>query len=99
MADEAHRSQYGNKARVDNKSGQLKYGYAHHMRTALPNAGYIGFTGTPIEQTDKDTKLVFGDYIDIYDIQQAEKMKQQSRYIMRVGSFPLIWMVISIQRH
>ncbi len=73
MADEAHRSQYGNKARVDNKSGQLKYGYAHHMRTALPNAGYIGFTGTPIEQNDKDTKLVFGDYVDIYDIQQAEK--------------------------
>jgi type I restriction enzyme R subunit len=73
MADEAHRSQYGNKARVDNKSGQLKYGYAHHMRTALPNAGYIGFTGTPIEQNDKDTKLVFGDYVDIYDIEQAQK--------------------------
>lgn len=72
-ADEAHRSQYGNKARVDKKSGQLKYGYAHHMRTALPNAGYIGFTGTPIEKDDKDTQLVFGDYIDIYDIEQAQK--------------------------
>lgn len=73
MADEAHRSQYGNKARVDKESGQIKYGYAHHMRTALPNAGYIGFTGTPIELNDKDTKLVFGDYVDIYDIEQAEK--------------------------
>ena len=72
-ADEAHRSQYGNKARVDKKSGQLKYGYAHHMRTALPNAGYIGFTGTPIEKDDKDTQLVFGDYVDIYDIEQAQK--------------------------
>jgi type I restriction enzyme R subunit len=73
VADEAHRSQYGNKARFDKDSGQLKYGYAHHMRTALPNAGYIGFTGTPIELNDKDTKLVFGDYVDVYDIEQAQK--------------------------
>lgn len=73
LADEAHRSQYGNKARVDKETGQLKYGYAHHMRTALPNAGYIGFTGTPIEKDDKDTRLVFGDYVDVYDIEQAQK--------------------------
>ena len=48
-ADEAHRSQYGTKARIDQKTGQIKYGYAHHLRTAIPNAGFIGFTGTPIE--------------------------------------------------
>jgi type I restriction enzyme R subunit len=72
-ADEAHRSQYGHKATVDNKTGQLKYGYAHHLRTSLPNASYIGFTGTPIESQDKDTRRVFGNYVDIYDIQQSEK--------------------------
>lgn len=72
-ADEAHRSQYGHKAKVNEKTGELKYGYAHHLRTALPNASYIGFTGTPIEAQDKDTRRVFGDYVDIYDIQQSEK--------------------------
>lgn len=72
-ADEAHRSQYGMKARVDQKTGQMKYGYAHHLRTALPNAGFIGFTGTPIETEDKDTQHVFGSYVSIYDIEQAQK--------------------------
>lgn len=72
-ADEAHRSQYGMKARVDQKTGQMKYGYAHHLRTALPNAGFIGFTGTPIEAEDKDTQHVFGSYVSIYDIEQAQK--------------------------
>src|SRR5208283_1277668 len=46
-------------------------GFARHMRDALPNASFIGFTGTPIELTDKNTKAVFGDYIDVYDIQRA----------------------------
>jgi type I restriction enzyme R subunit len=73
VADEAHRSQYGHKATVNSETGQLKYGYAHHLRTALPSASYIGFTGTPIEAQDKDTRRVFGGYIDIYDIQQSEK--------------------------
>jgi type I restriction enzyme R subunit len=72
MADEAHRTQYGFKGKVDLKSGQLKYGYAKYLRDALPNASFIGFTGTPIELADKDTKQIFGNYVDIYDISQAE---------------------------
>jgi type I restriction enzyme R subunit len=60
IADEAHRSQY-----------DFIDGFARHMRDALPNASFIGFTGTPIEATDRNTKAVFGDYIDVYDIQRA----------------------------
>ena len=60
IADEAHRSQY-----------DFIDGFARHMRDALPNASFIGFTGTPIEKEDKNTQAVFGDYIDVYDIQQA----------------------------
>jgi type I restriction enzyme R subunit len=60
IADEAHRSQY-----------DFMDGFAKHMRDALPNASFIGFTGTPIENTDKNTQAVFGEYIDVYDIQQA----------------------------
>ncbi len=71
IADEAHRSQYGLKAKVRSSDSQLVYGYAKYMRDALPNASYIGFTGTPIETEDKSTPAVFGEYIDIYDIQQA----------------------------
>lgn len=69
IADEAHRSQYGFKARVIN--GQIGYGFAKYVRDALPNASFIGFTGTPIEKTDANTRQVFGDYIDVYDIQRA----------------------------
>lgn len=71
IADEAHRSQYGFKAKIDQKSGVVTYGFAKHMNDALPNASFIGFTGTPIESTDVNTPAVFGDYIDIYDIQRA----------------------------
>lgn len=71
IADEAHRSQYGFDAKLDQKTGALSYGYAQHIRDALPNATFIGFTGTPIELTDKNTRAVFGDYISIYDIQRA----------------------------
>lgn len=71
IADEAHRSQYGLKAKVRDSDSKLVYGNAKYMRDALPNASYIGFTGTPIETEDKSTPAVFGDYIDIYDIQQA----------------------------
>jgi len=60
IADEAHRSQYG-----------FLDGFARRMRESLPNASYIGFTGTPVESTDRNTKATFGDYVDIYDIQQA----------------------------
>jgi len=70
IADEAHRSQYGFTGRVD-KDGNIKYGNAKHLRDALPNASFIGFTGTPIEREDRDTQQVFGNYIDIYDIAQA----------------------------
>ncbi|MEE8340180.1 MAG: type I restriction endonuclease subunit R, partial [Xanthomonadales bacterium] len=71
ISDEAHRSQYGHQARLDTKTGQYKYGYAKHLRDALPNASFIGFTGTPISTEDRDTRAVFGDYISIYDIQDA----------------------------
>lgn len=79
VSDEAHRSQYGNKARlvdVKNDAGEVviqKYvfGYSKYMRDALPNASFIGFTGTPIAMDDKDTRAVFGDYVSIYDIQDA----------------------------
>lgn len=71
IADEAHRSQYGLDAKADAKTGEVKYGYAKYMRDALPNASYIGFTGTPIEFEDKSTPAVFGDYIDIYDMSRS----------------------------
>ncbi|HDQ0114969.1 TPA: HsdR family type I site-specific deoxyribonuclease, partial [Escherichia coli] len=70
-SDEAHRSQYGLSATLDRQTGVYKYGYAKHMRDALPNASFMGFTGTPIASEDKDTRAVFGDYVSIYDIQDA----------------------------
>jgi len=73
VADEAHRSQYGFTGRVveTEEGSEIRYGNAKYLRDALPNASYIGFTGTPIEKEDKSTPAVFGDYIDIYDIKQA----------------------------
>lgn len=71
IADEAHRSQYGLKARMDVKTGKVSYGFAKYMRDALPHASFIGFTGTPIEATDVNTPALFGNYIDIYDISRA----------------------------
>lgn len=79
IADEAHRTQYGFKAKtVDekNEAGEVigkktVYGFAKYMRDALPNATYLGFTGTPIEHTDVNTPAVFGNYVDIYDVAQA----------------------------
>lgn len=81
FVDEAHRTQYGFKARVvEEKDEQGKvignkvvYGLAKYLRDALPNATYIGFTGTPIEKEDRNTPAVFGDYVDIYDIAQAQE--------------------------
>ncbi|MDA2472678.1 type I restriction endonuclease subunit R [Bacillus cereus] len=69
MADEAHRSQYGFSATVTKEN--TKYGFAKYVRDALPNASFIGFTGTPVEASDKNTPAVFGDYIDVYDMSQA----------------------------
>lgn len=79
IADEAHRTQYGLKAKTQdvkdykgNVTGRkIVYGFAKYMRDALPNATYLGFTGTPIENTDVNTPAVFGNYVDIYDIAQA----------------------------
>ncbi len=71
IADEAHRSQYGFRARIDRKTGELAYGFAKYLRDALPNASFIGFTGTPIEKDDVNTPAVFGDYVDVYDISRA----------------------------
>ncbi len=71
IADEAHRSQYGFRARIDRKTGGMAYGFAKYLRDALPNASFIGFTGTPIEKDDVSTPATFGDYIDIYDISRA----------------------------
>jgi type I restriction enzyme R subunit len=71
IADEAHRSQYGFRAVLDKKSGKYKYGFAKHLRDALPFATFVGFTGTPVQRDDKDTRAVFGDYVSIYDIQDA----------------------------
>jgi len=79
IADEAHRTQYGFQAKtIDQKDAQgevvgkkIVYGFAKYLRDALPNATYLGFTGTPIEKTDVNTPAVFGNYVDIYDIAQA----------------------------
>jgi len=79
IADEAHRTQYGFKAKtIDDKDKngnvvgkKIVYGFAKYLRDALPNATYLGFTGTPIESTDVNTPAVFGNYVDIYDILQA----------------------------
>lgn len=79
IADDAHRTQYGFSAKtIDDKDEKgnvigkkIVYGFAKYMRDALPNATYLGFTGTPIENTDVNTPAVFGNYIDIYDIAQA----------------------------
>lgn len=75
IADEAHRTQYGFTAELKGKSGQEKYnvGYAQHLRDALPNATFVAFTGTPVSSEDRDTRAVFGDYIHIYDMQQAKE--------------------------
>lgn len=71
MADEAHRGQYGLKEKIDSKTGEIKVGMARIIRNSLPHATYIGFTGTPIALKDRNTREVFGDYIDIYDMTQA----------------------------
>jgi len=79
IADEAHRTQYGFRAKTiddKNQSGdvigkKIVYGFAKYLRDALPNATYLGFTGTPIENSDVNTPAVFGNYVDIYDIAQA----------------------------
>ena len=71
IADEAHRSQYGLNSKLNRNTGEVNYGFAKYLRDALPNASFIGFTGTPVEKDDINTRSVFGDYIDVYDISRA----------------------------
>jgi type I restriction enzyme, R subunit len=94
IADEAHRSQYGFDARVvkTEDDAEIKYGYARYLHNALPQASFIGFTGTPVETKDKNTPAVFGDYIDIYDMSQSieDKVTVPIYYESRLAklSFP-----------
>ncbi|NAS62601.1 restriction endonuclease, partial [Pseudomonas syringae pv. actinidiae] len=73
IADEAHRTQYGFNASLDTKTGVTKYGLAKYMHDALPKAIYLGMTGTPISDDDRDTENVFGSYVDIYDMIAAQE--------------------------
>ncbi|MDQ7965864.1 type I restriction endonuclease subunit R [Pseudomonas plecoglossicida] len=80
VADEAHRTQYGFSAslkvpdlKVAEASARYQVGYAQHLRDALPNATFVAFTGTPVSSEDRDTRAVFGDYIHVYDMQQAKE--------------------------
>ena len=90
ITDEAHRSQYGDE-HWDVKAEKMKKGFAQLMREALPNASFIGFTGTPISERDRDTKEVFGEYIDVYDMTQAvaDKATKQVYYESRVVKLKL----------
>lgn len=73
IADEAHRTQYGFTAELDAKRGTTKYGLAKYMRDALPNAIYLGMTGTPVSLDDRDTEAVFGTYVDVYEMIAAQE--------------------------
>lgn len=73
IADEAHRTQYGLNASIDQKTGEVRYGFAYYLHQAFPNASFIAFTGTPISMLDRDTRGVFGDYIDIYDMKRSQE--------------------------
>ncbi|RTY39596.1 type I restriction endonuclease subunit R [Chlorobium phaeovibrioides] len=73
IADEAHRTQYGFEAKFKGDAKGYQVGYAQHLRDAMPNATFVAFTGTPVSSEDRDTRAVFGDYIHVYDIQQARE--------------------------
>ena len=87
IADEAHRSQYGLKPKFT--SNGLRYGFAEYLRDALPNASFIGFTGTPLSTADKSTVAVFGNYIDVYDITQAVNDHATVKIYYESHVFPL----------
>jgi type I restriction enzyme R subunit len=87
IADEAHRSQYGMKVNFTNNG--LRYGFAKYLRDALPNASFIGFTGTPISMADKSTVAVFGKYIDVYNITQAVNDHATVKIYYESHVFPL----------
>ncbi len=73
ICDEAHRTQYGFKSELDKKGEKYRYGLAKYMHDALPHALYLGLTGTPISENDRDTEAVFGTYVDIYDVLASQK--------------------------
>ena len=73
ICDEAHRTQYGFKSELDKKGEKFRYGLAKYMHDALPHALYLGLTGTPISENDRDTEAVFGTYVDIYDVLASQK--------------------------
>lgn len=73
ITDEAHRTQYGFTAKIDGKTGVTKYGLAKYMRDSMPNAIYLGMTGTPVSLDDRDTEAVFGTYVDVYDMVAAQE--------------------------
>lgn len=87
IADEAHRTQYGMQAKITDNG--LRYGFAKYLRDALPNASFIGFTGTPISTADKSTVAVFGKYIDVYDITQAVNDHATVKIYYESHVFPL----------
>lgn len=87
IADEAHRTQYGMQAKITDSG--LRYGFAKYLRDALPNASFIGFTGTPISTADKSTVAVFGKYIDVYDITQAVNDQATVKIYYESHVFPL----------
>ena len=87
IADEAHRSQYGLKPKFT--SNGLRYGFAEYLRDALPNASFLGFTGTPLSTADKSTVAVFGNYIDVYDITQAVNDHATVKIYYESHVFPL----------
>jgi len=93
ISDEAHRSQYGTKGRLDTKTGKYVYGYAKPMRDALPGASFIGFTGTPIEKADANTQVTFGGYVSIYDIKDAKEDKGVGPDRWAGPTFPPEWAV------
>ena len=91
IADEAHRSQYGFYARHDKETGKVSYGFARNIRDAMPNASFIGFTGTPIELTDKNTRAVFGDYVSIdWTVRESAraKIRVMVRRILKKHGYP-----------
>ena len=86
ICDEAHRTQYGLTATTQSEdTGEMEYGYAKHLRDALKNASFIAFTGTPVSLNDRDTRGVFGDYIDIYDMERAQQDGATVEISMKVG--------------
>jgi type I restriction enzyme R subunit len=97
IADEAHRSQYGLEAKVDSKTGEVNYGYAKYLRDALPNASFIGFTGTPIDLEDRSTVAIFGHTIDTYDMTQAVEDEATVRiyYENRTSTSPFILLIFN----